>query len=146
MWDRGEGDTVESQSLLAISYIKTHGTQYSEENTQKYDRNDDTRLYCNSTSRSSAACDKRCQYESTMGAHCSCSAYTPLLRRSRLRCETGVRLPDVKDHHWFWGTIDFHSIFFPTMEVNGALEQPGYKLSTKYLPVWKCNLFLQTET
>ncbi len=20
----------------------------------------------------------------------------------------------------FWGTIDFHSIFFPTMEVNGA--------------------------
>ncbi len=22
----------------------------------------------------------------------------------------------------FWGTIDFHSIFFPTMEVNGAPE------------------------
>ncbi len=24
----------------------------------------------------------------------------------------------------FWGTIDFHSIFFPTMEVNGAPKQP----------------------
>ncbi len=35
----------------------------------------------------------------------------------------------------FWGTIDFHSIFFPTMEVNGAPEQPGYKLSSKYLPL-----------
>ncbi len=35
----------------------------------------------------------------------------------------------------FWGTIDFHSIFVPTMEVNGAPKQPGYKLSSKYLPV-----------
>ncbi len=26
--------------------------------------------------------------------------------------------------HQFWGTIDFHSIFFPTMEVNGAPKQP----------------------
>ncbi len=26
----------------------------------------------------------------------------------------------------FWGTIDFHSIFFPNMEVNGAPKQPGY--------------------
>ncbi len=33
----------------------------------------------------------------------------------------------------FWGTIDFHSIFFSTMEVNGAPKQPGYKLSSKYL-------------
>ncbi len=34
------------------------------------------------------------------------------------------------------GTIDFHSIFFfPTMEVNGAPKQPGYKLSSKYLPL-----------
>ncbi len=31
----------------------------------------------------------------------------------------------------FWGTIDLHSIFFPTMEVNGAPKQPGYKLSSK---------------
>ncbi len=30
----------------------------------------------------------------------------------------------------FWG---FHSIFFPTIEVNGAPKQPGYKLSSKYL-------------
>ncbi len=35
----------------------------------------------------------------------------------------------------FWGTIDFHSIFFPPMEVNGAPKQPGYKLSSKYLPL-----------
>ncbi len=35
----------------------------------------------------------------------------------------------------FWGTIDSHSIFFPTMEVNGAPKQPGYKLSSKYLPL-----------
>ncbi len=32
----------------------------------------------------------------------------------------------------FWGTIDFHSIFFPAMEVNGALKLPGYKLSSKH--------------
>ncbi len=35
----------------------------------------------------------------------------------------------------FWGTIDFHSIFFPTMEINGAPNQPGYKLSSKYIPL-----------
>ncbi len=28
-----------------------------------------------------------------------------------------------------------HSIFFPTMEINDALKQPGYKLSSKYLPL-----------
>ncbi len=26
-------------------------------------------------------------------------------------------------------------LFFPTMEVNGALKKPGYKLSPKYLPL-----------
>ncbi len=35
----------------------------------------------------------------------------------------------------FLGTIDFHSIFFPSMEVNGAPKQPGYKRSSKYLPL-----------
>ncbi len=30
----------------------------------------------------------------------------------------------------FWGNIDFHSIFFPNMEVNGATKQPGNKLSS----------------
>ncbi len=35
----------------------------------------------------------------------------------------------------FWGTIDFHSIVFPTMEVNGAPKQPGYNLSSKYRPL-----------
>ncbi len=27
------------------------------------------------------------------------------------------------------------NVFFPTMEVNGALKQPGYRLSSKYLPL-----------
>ncbi len=47
----------------------------------------------------------------------------------------------------FWGTIDFHSIFFPTMEVNGAPKQPDYKLilqissfvfgrTKKFIQVW----------
>ncbi len=35
----------------------------------------------------------------------------------------------------FWGTIDFHCIVFPTMEVNGDPKQPGYKLSSKYIPL-----------
>ncbi len=26
----------------------------------------------------------------------------------------------MRETEQFWGTIDFHSIFFPTMEVNGA--------------------------
>ncbi len=29
-----------------------------------------------------------------------------------------------------------HSIFFPTSEVNGAPKQPGYTLSSKYLPLY----------
>ncbi len=40
----------------------------------------------------------------------------------------------------FWGTIDFQSIFFPTMEVNGAPKQPGYKLSSKSLPLCSAEL------
>ncbi len=28
-----------------------------------------------------------------------------------------------------------HSIFSPTMEVNGAPKQPDYKLSSEYLPL-----------
>ncbi len=35
----------------------------------------------------------------------------------------------------FWGTIDFYSILFPTMEVHGAPKPPGYKLSSKYRPL-----------
>ncbi len=35
----------------------------------------------------------------------------------------------------FWGTIDFHSIFFPTMEVNGAKNSVDNKLSSKCLPL-----------
>ncbi len=36
----------------------------------------------------------------------------------------------------FWGIVDFHSIFFlPTMVVNGAPKQPGYNLSSEYLPL-----------
>ncbi len=90
VWDRGEGDTVASQSLLAISCIKAHGTQYLEENARKCDRNDDTRLYCSSTSRGSVARVKRCQYEST-SACSSCFAYAPLLRCSRATHACGVK-------------------------------------------------------
>ncbi len=89
----GRGDTVASQSMLAISYTKAHGTQTqcSEENAGKYDRNYDTHLYCTSLQFAvSAARDKRCQYESTMGARCSRNASALLTRR--LRCETGVNL------------------------------------------------------
>ncbi len=35
----------------------------------------------------------------------------------------------------FWGTIDFHSIVFPNMEVNGSSKQPAYKLTSEYLPL-----------
>ncbi len=35
----------------------------------------------------------------------------------------------------FWGTIDFHSILFSTMEVNCSPKQPRYKLSSEYLPL-----------
>ena len=35
--------------------------------------------------------------------------------------------------------IDFHSIFFPTMEVNGFRQLSGYQHSSKYL------LFTSTE-
>ncbi len=39
------------------------------------------------------------------------------------------------DTEQFWGTIDSHSIFILTMEVNGAQKQSDYKLSSKYLPL-----------
>ncbi len=32
-------------------------------------------------------------------------------------------------------TLTSKSIFIPNMEVNGAQKQPGYKLSSKYLPL-----------
>ncbi len=54
VWDRGEGDTVASQSMLAISYIKAHGTQTtqcSEENAGKYEEM--TILVCIATNAAS---------------------------------------------------------------------------------------------
>ncbi len=48
----------------------------------------------------------------------------------------------MRETEQFWGTIDSHSIFFPTMEVNGAPKQPGYKLSSEYLPL---NLAIRTK-
>ncbi len=101
IWSKSHGNTRLPVSLSLNDFhnqfnlirfrIKAHGTQCLEENAGKYDRNDDTCLYC-STSHGSAARDERCQYESTMGAHCSCSAYAPLLRRSRLRYEMGISI------------------------------------------------------
>ncbi len=52
-----------------ITEYAGHIIHQSTWHTDKIWRNYDTRLYC----------DKRCQYESTMGTRCSCSAYAPLL-------------------------------------------------------------------
>ncbi len=41
----------------------------------------------------------------------------------------------MRETEQFWGTIDFHSIFFPSIEVNDAPKQPDYKLTSKYLPL-----------
>ncbi len=97
MRDRGQGDTVASQSMLAISYTKAHGTQTqcSEENAGKYDRNDDTHLYCTSLQaavqlRATNAASMKAQWARAAHAlHRNTSAL--LTRRSRLRCETGER-------------------------------------------------------
>ncbi len=48
-------------------------------------------------------------------------------------CHKGI--VHTKMGHHFWGTIDFHCILFPTMDVNGAPKEPNYKLSSKYLPL-----------
>ncbi len=52
---------------------------------------------------------------------CLCSAE----HKGRYSEECGNRA--VLGHHWLF--------FFPNMEVNGAPKQPGYKLSSKYLPL-----------
>ncbi len=44
----------------------------------------------------------------------------------------------------FWGTNDFHSIFFPTMGVKGAPKQPGYNFVSKYLPCVRQNKEIHT--
>ncbi len=35
----------------------------------------------------------------------------------------------------FWGTIDIHSIYILTVEVNGSPKQPVYKLTSEYRPL-----------
>ncbi len=91
VWDRGQGDTVASKSMLAISYIKANGTQCSEENAGKYDINDDTRLYC----KSRFSCARQMLPVWKHNGHalltlCIRTASALLTRRSCLRCETGV--------------------------------------------------------
>ncbi len=88
VWDRGEGDTVASQSMLAISYTKAHGTQTqcSEENAGKYDRNDDTHLYCTSLQaavqlRATNAASMKAQWARaahTLHTQRFCAAHVPL--------------------------------------------------------------------
>ncbi len=39
----------------------------------------------------------------------------------------------MRETEQFLDTFVFNSIFFPTMEVNDAPKQPGYKLFPKYL-------------
>jgi len=41
---------------------------------------------------------------------------------------------EILKNDWNFGTIDFHSIFFSTMEVNGAKQLFGSNRSSKYLP------------
>ncbi len=50
----------------------------------------------------------------------------------------------MRETEQLWGTIDFNSIFFPNMEVNGAPKQPGYKLSWKYLPLCSADKDIHT--
>ncbi len=52
--------------------------------------------------RCSAARCKRYRCERAMGARCSCSAYAPLLRCSRLQCETGVNNQAAVPAGVFW--------------------------------------------
>jgi len=42
---------------------------------------------------------------------------------------------DILKNDLNFGTIDFHSIFFPTMEVNGAKQLLGSNRFPKYLPL-----------
>jgi len=42
---------------------------------------------------------------------------------------------DILTNDWNFGTIDFHSIYFSTMEVNGTKQPFGSNRSTKYLPL-----------
>ncbi len=69
-------------------------------NAGKYDRNDDTRLYC-STSRGSAARDKRCQYESTwhtvfggetLENMTEMTILVCIAVQAAVQCETAIRL------------------------------------------------------
>ncbi len=64
--------------------------------------------------------------------HCNHNMWSVLYCNVSL-CHKGI--VHTKMGHHFWGTIDFHCIFFLTMEVNGAPKQPEYKLSSKYLPL-----------
>jgi len=41
--------------------------------------------------------------------------------------------PQVVSNHNWWDTIDFHSIFFPTMGINGVHQLSVNQYSSKYL-------------
>ncbi len=96
--------------LLAISCIKAHGIQCSEENAGNM--TEMTILVCIAVQATvQLHTTNACRYESTMDARCSCSAYTPLLRRSRLRCETGVRMGHLlHPPNRFWLCSKCHTI------------------------------------
>ncbi len=46
---------------------------------------------------------------------------------------------DILKNVWIWAVLGWHwpplYFYFPTMEVNVAPKQPGYKLSSEYLPL-----------
>ncbi len=78
MWvgQRGGGHgRITEYSMLAISYIKAHGTQCSEENAGKYDRNDDTRLHTHITRIAVQAAVQLCATNAaSMKAQSACAA------------------------------------------------------------------------
>ncbi len=80
----GHGRITEYAAII----IKAHGTQCSEEKAGKYDRNEI--LVCIAVQAAVQLRATNAASESTMGSRCSWSAYAPLLRHSRLRCETAV--------------------------------------------------------
>ncbi len=73
---------------LLLYFFMWDGTQCSKENAGKYDRNYDTCLYL---STQAVVQMQKHNGESTMGARCSRSAYTPLLRRLHTACASSVK-------------------------------------------------------
>ncbi len=69
---RGGGHGRITELSGHIIHQSTWHTVFREERSKIWQKGRYSSLNRSSTSRGSAACDKRCQYESTMAARCSC--------------------------------------------------------------------------